>query len=357
MKRNVRVETVLDQRTKRRRVGGQTITDVARHAGVSPMTVSRVINGEKNVREATRERVSEAIRELGYSPNAAARSLASARAVSVGLLYANPSAAYLSEFLLGSLDQCSRSGFQLVVQKCDTDEAEMRAVDRLVAAGVDGVILPPPLCDSPQTLKELEERGIPVVAVATGSPVPGVSSVRIDDYQGARAMTRHLLELGHTRIGFIQGDPNHTPAQLRRQAFLDTMAEAGISVRDEYMTVGMFTYRSGLTAARQLLELEQRPTAIFCSNDDMAAAAMAMGHGMGIRIPDELTVVGFDDTPMATTLWPELTTIRQPVTAMGKAAVALMLEEVRARRNGRHHDATHQVMKHALVKRQSSAPA
>ena len=342
---------------ERQKPSSVTILDVARHAGVSPMTASRVINGNPRVGEDLRERVQASVQVLGYRPNLAGRSLRTAGSARIGVLYSNPSAAYLNELMLGILEQTSLSGAQVLVEKCSGIVSQRAATERLLEAGVDGVILPPPLCDSPQTLKELEERGIPVVAVATGSPVPGVSSVRIDDYQGARAMTRHLLELGHTRIGFIQGDPNHTPAQLRRQAFLDTMAEAGISVRDEYMTVGMFTYRSGLTAARQLLELEQRPTAIFCSNDDMAAAAMAMGHGMGIRIPDELTVVGFDDTPMATTLWPELTTIRQPVTAMGKAAVALMLEEVRARRNGRHHDATHQVMKHALVKRQSSAPA
>ena len=341
---------------ERQKPGSVTILDVAKHAGVSPMTASRVINGNPRVGQDLRERVQASVQALGYRPNLAGRSLRTAGSARIGVLYSNPSAAYLNELMLGILEQTSLSGAQVLVEKCSGIASQRAATERLIEAGVDGVILPPPLCDSPQTLRDLEERGIPVVAVATGAPVPGVASVRIDDYQGARAMTRHLLELGHTRIGFIQGDPRHTPAQLRRQAFVDTMAEAGIAIPDEYMTVGMFTYRSGLTAARQLLELEQRPTAIFCSNDDMAAAAMAIGHGMGLRIPSELTVVGFDDTPMATTLWPELTTIRQPVTAMGKTAVAMMLDEVRARRGGRRHEATHQVMKHTLVKRQSSAP-
>ncbi|MCR6686201.1 LacI family DNA-binding transcriptional regulator [Pseudoxanthomonas sp.] len=342
---------------ERQKPGSVTILDVARHAGVSPMTASRVINGNPRVGQDLRERVQASVQALGYRPNLAGRSLRTAGSARIGVLYSNPSAAYLNELMLGILEQSSLAGTQVLVEKCGGIASQRAATERLLEAGVDGVILPPPLCDSPQTLRELDERGIPVVAVATGAPVEGVSSVRIDDYQGARTMTRHLLELGHVRIGFIQGDPAHTPAQLRRQAFLDTMAEAGIAVPDECLAVGMFTYRSGLGAARQLLELPQRPTAVFCSNDDMAAAAMAVAHGMGLRIPEALTIVGFDDTPMATTLWPELTTIRQPVTAMGKAAVSLMLEELRARRGGRHHDAVHQVMKHALVKRQSSAPA
>ncbi|KAF1686899.1 LacI family transcriptional regulator [Pseudoxanthomonas broegbernensis] len=336
--------------------GAVTILDVAKHAGVSPMTASRVINGNPRVGQDLRERVQASVQTLRYRPNLAGRSLRTTGSARIGVLYSNPSAAYLNELMLGILEQSSLSGAQVLVEKCGGIASQRAATQRLLEAGVDGIILPPPLCDSPQTLRELDERGIPVVAVA-GAPVAGVSSVRIDDYQGSRAMTLYLLELGHTRIGFIQGDPSHTSAQLRRQAFLDTLAESGLRMPEEYMVVGMFTYRSGLTAARQLLDLERRPTAIFCSNDDMAAAAMAVAHGAGVRIPDALTVVGFDDTPVATTLWPELTTIRQPVTALGKNAVALMLEEIRARRSGRRREATHQVMKHTLIKRQSSAAA
>ncbi|RRN53972.1 LacI family DNA-binding transcriptional regulator [Pseudoxanthomonas sp. SGNA-20] len=340
---------------KRKTPGAVTILDVAKHAGVSPMTASRVINGSTRVAVELRERVQAAVRELDYRPNLAGRSLRTTGSARVGVLYSNPSAAYLNELMLGILEQSSLSGVQVLVEKCAGMQSQRAATQRLLEAGVDGVILPPPLCDSPQTVCELDERGIPVVAVATAAPMQDVPSVRIDDYQGARAMTRYLLDLGHTRIGFIQGDPKHTPAQLRLQAFRDTMAEAGIAVPDAYVAPGLFTYRSGLSAARQLLDLPQRPTAIFCSNDDMAAGAMAVAHGMGLRIPGELSVVGFDDTPVATTLWPELTTIRQPVTAMGKAAVSALLERIRDRRAGRSREAAHQVMKYALVRRQSSA--
>lgn len=332
-----------------------TILDVAQHAGVSPMTASRVINDNPRVAPALRERVQASVKLLGYRPNLAGRSLRTTGSARIGVLYSNPSAAYLNELMLGILEQSSLSGVQVLVERCSGIQSQRAAVQRLLEAGVDGMIVPPPLCDSQQTIDELHARDIPLVAIATGTPREGVPSVRIDDYKGAQSMARYLLELGHRRIAFIKGDPRHTPAQLRTSAFVDAMAEAGLDVAPEMLVDGMFTYRSGLSAAAELLKLEPRPTAIFCSNDDMAAATMAVAHGMGLRIPEQLTVVGFDDTPVATTLWPALTTIRQPVSAMGRTAVTLMLDQIRDRRSGHAGHASHQVMKYTLVKRQSSS--
>lgn len=350
------LDTGLDQKTKRRRGGKHTITDVARRAGVSPMTVSRVINGEKNVREATRTRVSEAIQELGYAPNAAARSLASARAVSVGLLYSNPSAAYLSEFLLGSLDQCSKSAFQLVVEKCDTEEGELRAVARLLAAGVDGVILPPPLCDSEVIVQGLAAAGLPAVVVATGAPPSSASSIRINDFHAAEAMTRHLLELGHTRIGFIRGHPNQTASAQRYEGYVAALQANSIAVDPELVVQGFFTYHSGRDAADRLLSLSVIPTAIFASNDDMAAATIAVAHRRGLDVPHDLTVCGFDDTALATTVWPELTTIRQPVAEMSRNAVLLLAEAIRRKEAGKTAKPVDEVMTFHLIRRQSDGP-
>jgi len=333
-----------------------TILDVARHAGVSPMTASRVINGNPRVTPALRDRVQASVRELGYRPNLAGRSLRTTGTARIGVLYSNPSAAYLNELVLGILEQSSLTGAQVQIEKCSGIRSQRTATQRLVEAGVDGIIVPPPLCDSAQAIGEIGERRLPIVAVASGAPHPAVTSIGIDDYQGAVTMTRFLLGLGHRRIGFIAGDPSHTPAQLRTAAFRDTMAEAGLEVPPEHVAGGLFTYRSGLAAAEKLLRLDPRPTAIFCSNDDMAAAAMAIAHGMGLHVPTQLTIVGFDDTPMATTLWPELTTIRQPVRAMGRDAVTLVLEQVRERRNGRAAAVKHQTMKFTLVKRESSGP-
>jgi LacI family transcriptional regulator len=335
-----------------------TIHDVARHAGVGSMTVSRVINDNKYVRDAMREKVMASIKALNYTPNLAARNTRSgATAARIGVLYSNPSASYLSEFMMGGLEQSSRSASQLLLEKCGGLVSQKAAVKRLLDLGVDGVILPPPLCDSRPTINMLHAAGVTVLALATARPVSDVSSVRIDDFQGALAMTRHLVELGHTRIGFIKGDPQHTPTEVRYEGFVAGMKEAGLEIDPDWIVQGMFTYRSGLAAAELLLTPKDRPTAIFASNDDMAAAALAVAHGRQIQVPDMLTVCGFDDTAVATTVWPELTTIHQPIAAMGRAAVSLIVDEVKAERAGSAPKPNHHLMKFTLIKRGSSGPA
>lgn len=329
-----------------------TIYDVARAAGVSAMTVSRVITGSANVAATTRDKVTAAIESLKYQVNLAARA-ARVGTLRVGLLYSNPSAAFLSAFLVGAMDQCGQSGAQLLLERCEGARSQRAAIDKLLANGADGILIPPPLCDSKAAIKQLDEIGVPTVAVATGRPVAGVSAVRIDDYEGALTMTRYLLSLGHTDIGFITGDPKHTPAQLRYQAFVDAMEEAGLDVAPERVAQGMFTYRSGLDAARQLLGQETRPSAIFASNDDMAAGVIAVAHGMHLQVPHDLAVCGFDDTPVATTVWPELTTIHQPIGDMARAAVDLLVEQIRRRRAGEPRLAHHKVLPFTLVTRES----
>ncbi|MES2257153.1 MAG: LacI family DNA-binding transcriptional regulator [Pseudomonadota bacterium] len=334
-------------------LGGATVYDVARLAGVSAMTVSRVINGRAHVAEATRAKVTAALASLHYQPNLAARA-ARTGTLRIGLLYSNPSAAFLSELLVGAMDQSSQSGAQLVLERCDTLASQKIAINKLIAAGVDGVLVPPPLCDSAAALKQLKEMNMPVVAVATARPADGIAAVRIDDYQGALTMTNHLLALGHTDIAFIKGDPKHTPAQLRLIAFRDAMKAAGLTVPDGRIAQGHFTYRSGLDAARCLLAGPSLPTAIFASNDDMAAAVLAVAHGMRLRVPEDLTVCGFDDTPVATTVWPELTTIRQPIAEMARAAVLLLADDIRRRHAGEPGSAEHRLLAFSLVVRASS---
>jgi LacI family transcriptional regulator len=336
-----------------RSTGGATVWDVAHKAGVSAMTVSRVINGNASVSDKTREKVNRAIKELNYQVNVAARA-ARIGTLRVGLLYSNPSAAFLSAFLVGALGECSQTGAHLILENCDNLRSQRKAIDRLIADGADGILVPPPLCDNKAALKQLSELGIPSVAVATARPSPQMSAVRIDDYEGAMTMTKHLLALGHTDIGFIKGDPEHTPAQLRYQAFIDAMREAGLHVPAERVAQGMFTYRSGLLAARELLAQPTRPTAIFASNDDMAAAVIAVAHGMHLQVPEDIAVCGFDDTPVATTVWPELTTIHQPITEMARSAVALLVEHIRARRAGQSYMPQHRLMPYTLVEREST---
>jgi LacI family transcriptional regulator len=335
---------------------GVTIYDVAKHAGVGSMTVSRVINGGHRVSPEMMARVQASIKALNYTPNLAARSTRSGKTpISVGVLYSNPSAAYLNEVMLGGLQESTRQGSRFVLETCDGLASQRAAVKRLLQSGVDAILLPPPLCDNEAMVDLIAAEGVIPLAFATGRPNPAVSSVRIDDFAGALAMTEHLIGLGHTDIGFIKGDPLHTPTELRLEGFLAAMAAAGLNVRPDRLVEGKFTYRSGLAAARRLLQREDRPTAIFASNDDMAAAAMAVAHGQHLEVPKDLSICGFDDTPVATIIWPQLTTVHQPVVAMGSAAVAILCDLVRAQRTGLKPHPVQKLMQFELVERDSTA--
>lgn len=341
----------------RRRHGTVTIQHVAEKAGVSAMTVSRVINREANVRDSTRASVLEAIERLNYSPNTAARSLAAGEALHIGLLYANPSAAYLSQFLVGALEGSRRAGCHVVLESCGSESAaeQAEATRRFATSGVDGVILPPPLSESLPVHHEFAAAGMPVVTVAMGLPPAEALNVRIDDFAAAREMTGHLLGLGHRAIGFIKGHPNHIASHERQRGFLAALEEAGLDPGDAPMEQGYFTYRSGLVAAERLLGRSPRLTAIFASNDDMAAAAVNVAHRQGLDVPRDVSIVGYDDTAQATMVWPELTTVRQPVAAMAEAAVELLLADLRARRSGSHSPGAERVLDYELVIRESSA--
>lgn len=319
------------------------------------MTVSRVINGEKNVRQSTCDAINEAIAKLNYSPNLAARSLAGADQIRIGLLYSNPSAAYLSRFLLGSLEQARLSHVQLIIEKCDSGTKEEEAAVRdLLESGVDGIILSPPLCDSQPLLDMITATGTLLIVVANWQPT-GVSVVRIDDQEAAASMTRHILSLGHKRIGFIVGNPTHKASEQRLLGFRGAIAAAGLDWTDALVAQGQFTYRSGLAAAEVLLDLPDRPTAIFASNDDMAAATVAVAHRRHLDVPRDLTVCGFDDTDFAQSIWPELTTIHQPITQMSRTAVEMLVNQIRARRSGKDEPVQEALLDFTLVRRDSDA--
>jgi LacI family transcriptional regulator len=339
----------------RRSRGSVTVQDVAREAGVSAMTVSRVVNGGTNVRETTREAVLAAIAKLNYSPNSAARSLAAGEATQIGLLYSNPSTAYLSQFLIGALAAARRAGCHLVLEACEGErpEEQAEATRGFIQTHVQGVILPPPLSEAGAVRDELEAAGIPWVSVAMGLPPAGSLNVRIDDFAAASAMTRHLIDLGHRTIGFIRGNPNQTSSGERYRGFMAAVEAAGLDLGAMPVEQGYFTFRSGIVASERLLDRPVPPTAIFASNDDMAAATVGVAHRRGLHVPQDLSVVGFDDTALATTMWPELTTVRQPIAAMAEAALTMLLDELRA--PGAPEDGQ-QVLAHELIVRESSGP-
>ena len=342
-------------RSFRRKGGAITIDEVATHAGVSPMTVSRVINGHGGVRDATRERVMLTVRELGYRPNLAASSLAAAQHTCIALIYTNPSSSYLRELLVGALRGSARAAAQLVIATWDTLDADsQRSAARELTKSVAGVILPPPLCESRAIVMEFINADVPVVSIASGRFSEMISCVRIDDHRASHDITAHLITHGHVRIGYIKGDPNQTASAHRLQGYQDALAEAGLAYDEALVQPGYFTYRSGLDAAESLLALPQPPTAIFASNDDMASAVVSVAHRRGLDVPRDLSVVGFDDTSAATMVWPELTTIHQPIASMADAAIDILQREIR-RPHASARGVVNHIVPHKLVTRASVA--
>jgi len=337
---------------KNGRTRGATIIDVAVKAGVSPMTVSRVINGRPGVAPRTRAIVEETIRTLGYTPNVAARSLVTSGELRIGVIYSNPSAAFMSDFLTGVFEEASIRGARLILLKGEDGRApDESALDELIAAGISGVILTPPLGESSALLQVLREARLPMAAVGAHG-VEDAICVRIDDRGAAYEMTRKLMEMGHRRLGFIVGNPDQTASLERLAGFYAAVREKE-DVRTN-IAQGDFSFSSGLAAGEQLLEAKPAPTAIFASNDDMAAAVVSVAHRRQIDVPRELTVVGFDDTTAAVTLWPPLTTVHQPVRRLAAEALGLLVAEIAAGSStGKYSD---RVLPHEIIERQSTSP-
>lgn len=309
-----------------------TIKDVAEQAGVSLMTVSRVVNDKGLVKEATREKVQKAIDDLNYRPNISARRLAGGKALFIGLVYHNPSPGYLTKILLGSLSACRRNGHHLLLEDLGekTPDSEPKEMARsLKAAGLDGVIITPPMSNHLPLLEAIEAAGLPVVRVAPDDIHSQKPRIAMDDVLAAKQMLHHLVEQGHTRIGFVKGPDDHPSSHHRYKGFASGMTDKGLPLDEALIYNGDFTYRSGMDAGRALLSMDVPPTAIFASNDDMAAGLVASAHMLGLKVPDDVSVAGFDDTELATNIWPELTTIQQPIVEMSRKAVELLIAVIR----------------------------
>lgn len=327
-----------------------TINDVSKMAGVSMKTVSRVLNKERYVSERTRLRVEQAVAELNFQPSVAARILAGKRSHQIALIYDNHSPHYIHQIQTGVWARCIEEGVRLLAQPTDVASPMLaREIGGLIdQTRVDGVILSSPVTDAAPALEELERRGVPCVRISPGTEHERSSSVFMDDVQAADDMTRHLIGLGHRRIGFIVGHPNHTASDLRLYGYRRALDRAGLPFEPKYVRPGLFDFASGEAAADVLLDLAQPPTAIFASNDDMAAGVLTVAHRRGIAVPAVLSVAGFDDTALASQLWPPLTTVRQPIRDLAYAAASLLFDA--------QDEVVHRRLPHELVIRASTAP-
>jgi LacI family transcriptional regulator len=260
------------------------------------------------------------------------------------LLFDNPSASYLSEFLMGALEEATASDIHLIVQSC-LDVAEAQALMRnLAQGGIKGFILPPPLCDDQSVLDLVSELDAIAIEVGPGKATGSHGAVMIDDFQAAYDMTKHIIDLGHSRIGFIIGNPEQVASGRRLNGYLAAMADAGLDTPDELIVQGRFTYRSGMDGAERLLAVNPRPT-----------ATVAVAHRRHLDVPNDITVCGFDDTAMASTIWPELTTIRQPIREMTAWAVSAIATIMRARKAGEDAEEQRMTMPYSLIRRESDA--
>ncbi len=325
-----------------------TIKDVSRVAGVSIKTVSRVLNKERYVRADTREKVEAAVKALKFSPSLAARSLAGKRSFQIALIYDNHSPFYIHQIQEGVWAQCREQGVRMLAQPADVGSPTLAAeVGGLIdETHVDGIILSSPVTDAPEVLAELERRGIPFVRISPGTNHAMTSSVFMDDVQAADDMTTHLINEGHRRIGFVRGHPNHMASDQRLFGYRRALDRAGIAYEPDLVRPGQFDFASGAAAAETLLDLADAPTAIFASNDDMAAGVLAVAHRRDLAVPAALSVAGFDDTELASAVWPPLTTIRQPTRDLAYSAAALLFSD--------EDGVIHRRLQHELILRGST---
>ncbi|MCP1471542.1 LacI family transcriptional regulator [Sphingobium sp. OAS761] len=299
-----------------------SIHDVAALAQVSIKTVSRVVNKAPNVRDELRARVQAAIDQLGYRPNQSARRLAGGRSYMIAFLYNNPAPGYVSRIQIGAAWRCRERGYHLVVEPISPEGAErFDVLDRLVAAlRPDGVLLVPPLADDEELLARLEEMRLPCARIA-GSMAAKAFTIHTPERAAGRMMADHLIGLGHRRIGVITPPPGHMAATLRVKGFREGLAAAGLATDDALFVTGRFDFASGITAGEALMNLSDPPSAIFATNDEMAMGLLTFAHRVGLRVPEDLSVTGFDDTSASLTAWPPLTTVRQPLEDMGRAVI------------------------------------
>ncbi|CAM2006439.1 LacI family DNA-binding transcriptional regulator [Acanthopleuribacter pedis] len=331
-----------------------TIDDVAALAKVSIKTVSRVFNAEPNVRPTTRDRVMAAARELDYQPNLSARRLAAKRAFVIGLLYDNPQSDYIIAIQEGALQICRQYGYHILIHPCTEEPAGLvsEAVNLKSQGMVDGFLLSQPISENAALIQALEQRNIPHVRISQRA-LGGAPCISVNDEEAAARMTQHLIELGHTRIGFVMGHPDHGSSHDRHDGFQRAMAAAGLTVNPDWVEQGLYNFESGYSAGRRLLAAALRPTAIFACNDHMAMGVLTAAHEQGVTVPGQLSVCGFDDTPMARYSWPPLTTSRQPIHQVALLAAEVLLKRIRNEAGG---DQSH-LLHCELVRRASTGSA
>lgn len=329
-----------------------TITDIARLAGVSKKSVSRALNSEAGISLETRERIMGVIKETGYQPDRRARALAGHGSYLIALAYNNANPGYVLDLLNGALAEANRAGYELILHPVSAEAADapLELQKLMRRSGADGLILTPPLSESYHMFEGFAEINKPLVRVSGDDVQSNIPQICFDDRAAAFAITMHLLELGHQNIAFLGGDKDSGPTRRRYAGFTDALSSQKLTLRDDWQLSGDFTFLSGIDAGKKILESDDRPTAVMCCNDEMAAGIIHAARNAGLRVPDNLSVTGFDDAPIAQQVWPPLTTVRQPLADMGAASISRLVEQIM----GTSDKPAPLHFSHMLVERQSA---
>lgn len=316
-----------------------TINDVARLAGVSMKTVSRVINNEPTVKKATYDKVMEAVQALQYQPNLAARNLAGTKSYTIAFMYNNPNAYYVIDMQNGLLRACRENGYELLIHPLSVDHVNVdEEIDRLVQhSRIAGLVLTPPFSEMPEVIAKLDAVGVDYVRVISGSSTGESNCVLVDDYNAAVAVTEHLLALGHQHLAFITGGREHQSTAQRLAGFTDTLSKHAITLPSQWLIEGQYSFESGVEGAKQLLAETRKPTAIVACNDEIAAGALFAARLMNFDIPSQLSIVGFENSPFSRQTWPKLTTAGQPNQEIAYQAALSLLNRLRHISNKQAH--------------------
>lgn len=314
-----------------------TINDVAKLSGVSIKTVSRVMNNEPSVRQATREKVQTAINELNYQPNLAARSLAGSKSFTIAYVYDNPNAYYIIDMQEGILSACRQQGFELLINPCDSQQENIteEIINTIKHARVAGLVLTPPFSERPEFVKRITELDIKVVRIMSGDVAPDDLSpcVMVNDRDAAQTITQHLIDLGHTKIAFIAGGAEHMSTIERYKGYRRALKDNNISFNKNLVIEGDYSFESGVNGAKKLMSedvsQDELPTAIFSCNDEIAAGALFAARLMNIKIPEQLSIAGFENSPFSRQTWPKLTTANQPNKQIAHDAASLLISQIR----------------------------
>lgn len=332
-----------------------TIRDVALASGVSIKTVSRVLNNEPYVRDETRARVMAAIQQLGFVTNLHAKRLAMGHAFTIGLLFHNASWLYTQDVQRGVLDAAHEAGYSVLLHPCDVaSSSDALDITQLATQRqVDGFIFTPPVDNVRSLLEALAAMAVPFVRLTPHERDSEWPYVAATDWRGACEMTQYLLGLGHRRIGYVFGPREQRAAYDRFGGYREALVAAGIAYDEALMRYGDDHFESGRRAAASLLQVNPRPTAIFCNNDEMAAGVCAVIHEAGLDIPGEISVAGFDDVALASQIWPPLTTVCQPIYDIAATATRMLIGLL----DHIEPAAAHIEIATSLIVRASTAPA